>query len=164
MKTKMKALFGWVLLLALFSAPRLASAYYDPGVQRWINRDPIHERGGVNLYTALGNAPSNAVDEDGLVYTGSGYYLCITDTNGNPVCQFVPPSESCGGDGNLCPEPTHLPKGWKCTGISRGAPGFTGPALPRPPTWPPPTLLPPLVPPIPCSTCIINRPPKVVTS
>jgi hypothetical protein len=32
----------WFLtLLALFSAPRLASAYCDPGVQRWINRDPL---------------------------------------------------------------------------------------------------------------------------
>jgi hypothetical protein len=45
MKAHMKALLKLLTLLALFSAPRLASGYYDPGVQRWVNRDPIGDPG-----------------------------------------------------------------------------------------------------------------------
>ena len=29
--------------------------FYDPGLQRWLNRDPIQESGGINLYAACGN-------------------------------------------------------------------------------------------------------------
>ncbi len=43
MKTQMKVLALSLTLLALFSAAPLASAYYDPGVQRWINRDPLSD-------------------------------------------------------------------------------------------------------------------------
>ena len=36
--------FLWAVTLpALFSVPNLALAYYDPGVQRWINRDPLRD-------------------------------------------------------------------------------------------------------------------------
>jgi hypothetical protein len=34
-----------MVVLALFGSLHTASAYYDPGVQRWINRDPIREPG-----------------------------------------------------------------------------------------------------------------------
>ena len=44
MKTQPKSVLLALALLALFSAPNLALAYYDPGVQRWINRDPLGER------------------------------------------------------------------------------------------------------------------------
>ena len=44
MKTQMKGSLRFLTLVALFSVPRLASAYYDPGVQRWINRDPMSDR------------------------------------------------------------------------------------------------------------------------
>jgi RHS repeat-associated protein len=40
--------------------------YYDPGLQRWSNRDPIGEDGGMNLYAALGNAPIGEIDAYGL--------------------------------------------------------------------------------------------------
>ncbi|OQB82731.1 MAG: tRNA3(Ser)-specific nuclease WapA precursor [Verrucomicrobia bacterium ADurb.Bin122] len=33
--------------------------YYNPQAGRWINRDPIEERGGVNLYGFVNNAPTN---------------------------------------------------------------------------------------------------------
>jgi len=56
MKTHMKRLLGFLILLALFSAPHLASAYYDPGVQRWINRDPLGELGFIVLQVADVNA------------------------------------------------------------------------------------------------------------
>ena len=36
--------------------------YYNPQAGRWINRDPIEERGGVNLYVMVRNHPVSAVD------------------------------------------------------------------------------------------------------
>jgi hypothetical protein len=52
-------------LIALASAP-LVQAYYDPGIQRWINRDPIQEKGGNNLYVFVQNAPIDSSDPEGL--------------------------------------------------------------------------------------------------
>ena len=40
--------------------------YYDPATGRWPSRDPIEERGGVNLYGMVGNDPVNLVDLLGL--------------------------------------------------------------------------------------------------
>jgi RHS repeat-associated protein len=40
--------------------------FYDPSLQRWINRDPAQEFGGANLYGFIGNAPLDYVDTDGL--------------------------------------------------------------------------------------------------
>ena len=31
--------------------------WYAPNLQRWINRDPIEEKGGLNLYSFVGNSP-----------------------------------------------------------------------------------------------------------
>ncbi len=31
--------------------------FYDPNNQRWLNRDPIEERGGYNLYAFVDNNP-----------------------------------------------------------------------------------------------------------
>jgi uncharacterized protein RhaS with RHS repeats len=39
--------------------------FYDPGSQRWINRDPIQERGGADLYTFVDNAPLTRIDPYG---------------------------------------------------------------------------------------------------
>ena len=36
--------------------------YYDPGVGRWLNRDPIRELGGLNLYTIVANALTSGID------------------------------------------------------------------------------------------------------
>ncbi|HEU6448241.1 MAG TPA: RHS repeat-associated core domain-containing protein [Verrucomicrobiae bacterium] len=38
---------------------------YDPDSGRWINRDPIEEEGGLNLYEYVGNDVVNDVDPDG---------------------------------------------------------------------------------------------------
>ena len=40
--------------------------FYEPNLQRWVNRDPIQERGGVNLYGFVGNNPVTACDYFGL--------------------------------------------------------------------------------------------------
>ena len=50
----------WLLLVAN------ASAFYDPGLQRWINRDPIEEEGGINLYAFVDNDPLQQLDPWGL--------------------------------------------------------------------------------------------------
>jgi|GEM_PF-4893055 len=40
--------------------------YYSPELGRWISRDPIEERGGLNLYGMVGNDPVNRWDYLGL--------------------------------------------------------------------------------------------------
>ena len=40
--------------------------FYEPNLQRWINRDPIEEEGDLNLYTLVGSDPINRVDPVGL--------------------------------------------------------------------------------------------------
>ena len=39
---------------------------YDANLGRWISRDPLRERGGMNLYGYVGNNPINAFDPLGL--------------------------------------------------------------------------------------------------
>ncbi|MGE9269547.1 MAG: RHS repeat-associated core domain-containing protein, partial [Verrucomicrobiales bacterium] len=52
--------------------------YYDPEMGRWASRDPIGERGGLNLYGFVGNGSVNWVDVLGLAE--------FTDLFGN-TCQ-----------------------------------------------------------------------------
>ena len=40
--------------------------FYSPGTGRWLNRDPIRESGGLNIYAMVGNDPVNGSDEYGL--------------------------------------------------------------------------------------------------
>ncbi len=40
--------------------------FYDPNLQRWVNRDPIEEDGGLNLFQFARNAPQDRVDLWGL--------------------------------------------------------------------------------------------------
>jgi RHS repeat-associated protein len=48
--------------------------FYDPNLQRWINRDPIEESGGINLYVFVGNNP-----------------VCWRDTFGQAIADLPPP-------------------------------------------------------------------------
>jgi RHS repeat-associated protein len=43
--------------------------FYEPNFQRWLNRDPIAERGGINLYAFVGNDPEDYYD-----YLGFGWW------------------------------------------------------------------------------------------
>ncbi len=66
MTVRMKPLLWALALLALLFAPDLATAYYDPGVQRWINRDPRQEWSAINMYPCTANEPVASVDPSGL--------------------------------------------------------------------------------------------------
>lgn len=66
MKTTMISLRRWTVFALTLCWVQLASAYYDPGEQRWINRDPIQEVGGPNLHTFVNNSPVLKSDAVGL--------------------------------------------------------------------------------------------------
>jgi RHS repeat-associated protein len=46
--------------------------YYAPSLGRWINRDPIQEQGGLNLYAFTENSPLNSLDPQGFWTFGLG--------------------------------------------------------------------------------------------
>ena len=54
-----------IFIAAFVSMVSVANAFYDPGLQRWINRDPIEEDGGMNLYAGF-NDPVSQMDPYGL--------------------------------------------------------------------------------------------------
>ena len=58
----------------LYLAPFRA---YDPTTGRWINRDPIQEQGGLNLYAYVGNNAVNRYDPLGLVCCNHSYSDCL---------------------------------------------------------------------------------------
>ncbi len=41
--------------------------FYNPALMRWLNRDPIEEDGGMNLYGFCGNNPTASIDYVGLM-------------------------------------------------------------------------------------------------
>jgi RHS repeat-associated protein len=50
--------------------------FYDPYLQRWVNRDPIRERGGINVFAFVRNAPLNGRDAWGLITDDSIAFEC----------------------------------------------------------------------------------------
>ncbi len=68
--------------LALAASLQITLGYYDPAAQRWINRDPIGERGGNNLYAFLRNASMASIDAFGTEVSGGG----LTVVGGRTVC------------------------------------------------------------------------------
>ncbi|MCF7709461.1 MAG: RHS repeat-associated core domain-containing protein [Verrucomicrobia bacterium] len=57
--------------------------YYNPVLGRWLNRDPIGERGGVDVYVYVSNKSPNYIDWSGLCTVG-----CIR--NAKCVVRVVP--------------------------------------------------------------------------
>ena len=66
MKTRTNIVLLVLTILAYFSSLHSARAFYDPGTQRWLNRDPVEELGGTDLYTFALNAPTVLFDYLGL--------------------------------------------------------------------------------------------------
>jgi len=54
-----------VALLSWSAAAPLAQAFYNPNTGRWLSRDPIEERGELNLNGFVKNRPAGAFDPDG---------------------------------------------------------------------------------------------------
>ena len=52
-------------LAALLLFPQIGRCFYNPSIGRWLSRDPLQEKGGLNLYANVGNNPINSVDPDG---------------------------------------------------------------------------------------------------
>ena len=54
--------------------------FYSPQLMRWLNRDPIGEEGGLNLYGFCGNNPVSRFDVDGrkVQITQSGNEITVT--------------------------------------------------------------------------------------
>jgi len=73
MRAKKNTVLIVVALLAHWVGLWDASAFYDPCMQRWLNRDPIGERGGIDLYEFLGNDPIIWFDHFGLVIAPTSY-------------------------------------------------------------------------------------------
>jgi RHS repeat-associated protein len=73
---------------------------YNPAVGRWLNRDPIEEKGGQHLHGFLRNEPVSHIDVNGLRCC-----LCVTVTVGPPASSFsnTPPTP----DPTLPPPATH---------------------------------------------------------
>lgn len=66
--------------------------WYDPNLQRWINRDPLEESGGLNLYRLVGNNPLSFTDLFGLAY-GNPIPPCFP----YPACLNLPKPPSNPG-------------------------------------------------------------------
>jgi len=66
--------------------------FYVPLLGRWVNRDPIGERGGLNLYTAFNDNPRNIYDLFGLRRYVTYWYCTITKT------RKCIPKDSCASD------------------------------------------------------------------
>jgi RHS repeat-associated protein len=68
-----------------FPHARVGYRFYEPNLQRWLNRDPIEERGGINLYAFVANDAVRRVDPAGLIDRGSPSF---------PINRVLPPGYS----------------------------------------------------------------------
>ncbi len=56
----------FLVLIPLLLFPQSSQAFYNPSTGRWLNRDPLRERGGRNLYAFVNNTPTTRIDLFGL--------------------------------------------------------------------------------------------------
>jgi RHS repeat-associated protein len=85
--------------------------FYDPEIGRWPSRDPIEERGGINLYGFVGNGGVNRFDVLGKQFVPQfQYYIKILHTvtckpnDNNETCGACPPNAEdiwSEGTGNI---------------------------------------------------------------
>ena len=99
----LKRLF--LAVAGLFVLSHTVQAHYDPNIGRWINRDPIGEQGGMNLYGFIGNDGVKSVDRLGLLKARSHFN----------------PSEACGSflvDWDISFEKAHRGRGYVVSNIT----------------------------------------------
>ena len=89
------ALIAWLLV------PQTAHCFYNASTGRWLSRDPIGERGGVNVYAFAPNDAVNDVDNLGLVKCACTLHPNASadkfkDPNdwGRTICSVSPPKVS----------------------------------------------------------------------
>ena len=116
MKSNIKRLL-LILIAAFVGLVEVANAFYDPGLQRWINRDPIQEDGGVNLYGFINNKIGSSVDPDGLqCFIGGIPPILVSQPPIVPPRLMLPP-----------PRPYIPPYGLRPIPFRPGSWGRTGP-------------------------------------
>ena len=118
----------------------LGHRFYDPNAGRFINRDPIGYRGGVNVYAYTGNDPVNRADPSGLaqlINIGDGPFpdhtYLIVNCGGGPRDSYGfypsgtgPVGGALGGTGDI-EHPDHHgpPDPSSSTSIGTGYPAIT---------------------------------------
>ncbi|MEI6074620.1 MAG: RHS repeat-associated core domain-containing protein [Verrucomicrobiota bacterium] len=85
MKTPDAYLSKWLLIVIFLVNANSVFGFYEPNQQRWLNRDPIREKGGINVYGFVGNNPVIKIDSLGLQ---------LADPNA--AWAFSPPGDSSG--------------------------------------------------------------------
>jgi hypothetical protein len=77
-------------LVGVFMVQFPVQAFYNPTTGRWLNRDPIEERGGRNLCGFVSNEPISRSDRLGLVQLESVGSPGITaDGEGANTTQYL---------------------------------------------------------------------------
>ena len=66
MKTMKQSSWILIVLLTWFAVVPAMQAFYSPSTGRWLNRDPIQEKGGPNVCGFVRNSPPNRHDNFGL--------------------------------------------------------------------------------------------------
>jgi len=89
--------------------------YYSPKLARWLSRDPIEEKGGVNLYVFVGNDGVGTWDLLGKYFYRSQYnppYRPTENIDGTPYVntedQYIM-SVTQGGPIEMVPNPDYIP-------------------------------------------------------
>jgi len=122
-----------LVLLLLVGSVSNASAWYEPSVQRWVNRDPVGERDGVNLYGFVGNNPLSYVDSLGLQSLGTLCRLaCEVGARPPLVGRLLPPEGTIenpfrpGSWGRIDPQTGKFQECWRSDKGTPGKPGWGG--------------------------------------
>src|SRR5207249_4037170 len=90
----------------------------------WLNRDPIEERGGRNLYAFVVNDPVDRFDAFGLDWADR-YAACLEQMDPLNVCGYLPAVVGPGAMiptgtiGKICRRGAAAITGW-CSGVSYG--------------------------------------------
>lgn len=142
-----------LFLLLLMVQP--ASAFYATQLQRWINRDPIGEEGGLNLFGFVANEPISKSGKDGrivpvLIIIGGVAIIASGCSKAPP-----PPPPDLHPGAPPCPNATNYKKpgytrpcGWQqnpntgewCVSVYCTPEGGPGQMPPTPPHSTPPPL------------------------